>query len=115
MVGVVRGLGHLEDAATLSLGAMPQDLDRFRKLTTAGPWLEPGFAAVAGLFGVRPLRGGRDLNLANGAVDLGIPIAIASMSARYVANVIEEGYWLQDAATLEDGESHVGGRSAEAA
>ena len=86
--GVLHGLGHQQAAAALSRGAMPKDMDRFERLPDVGSRHWPGFAAVAGPFGVRPLRDRSDFDLANGALDLGIPIAIASMSARYLANVI---------------------------
>ena len=88
--GVVYGLGHREAAAALSRGAMPKDMDRFARNSVAGWGLEPGLAAVSGPFGVRPLRNEVDLDLASRALDLGIPIAIASMSADYLANVIED-------------------------
>lgn len=94
--GVVNGLGHREAAAVPSSGAMPKVMDRFENLAGTRWGIGPGFAAVAGPFGVRPLRGGSDLDLASAAVDLGIPIAVASMSARYLENAIDDVYRVPD-------------------
>ena len=59
-VGVVYGLGHREAAAAMSRGAIPERIDNFSPMHIAGQRGEEGFAAVAGPFGVRPLRGGSD-------------------------------------------------------
>ena len=91
--GVVYGLGHPEAAATLSRGAMPRGMNRFGGTRVAGWELEPGFATVAGPFGVQPLRNERDSGLASAALELGIPIAIASMSADYLESVLRNVNW----------------------
>ena len=99
--GVVRGLGHQGAAATLLRGVMPTYMDRFGETSIAGSMLEPGFAAVAGPFGVLPLRDERDFDLANASLDLGIPIAIASMSARYLENVIGAAFFAREGTAWE--------------
>ena len=72
---------------------MPRGMNRFGGTRVAGWELEPGFATVAGPFGVQPLRNERDSGLANAALELGIPIAIASMSADYLESVLRNVNW----------------------
>ncbi len=93
VAGVVNGLGHLDSALTISAGKMPTEMDDIENPAELGFDIEPGLAAVAGPFGVRPMRDRGDIELVNAARDLGIPVAVASMSARYLENVISDVGW----------------------
>ena len=104
--GVVYGLGHREAAATLSRGAMPRGMSPVGSIRVAGWELEPGFATVAGPFGVRPLRNERDFGLASAALELGIPIAIASMSADYLESVLRNVYGAKQGTAPEYDDIH---------
>ena len=89
---VMIGLGHGDAAATLpNDGRTRERLPGDTPLRVRGFDFPPGFAAVAGPFGFRPLRGIDDfLSAAPLLVDDSLPqMAVVSVSSRHVTSVPE--------------------------
>ena len=89
--GIMRGLGHEDIAGTHTAQQPPRYAKRRHGIQVGDLRIEPGFAAFLGPFGVHPLRNQNDFLLVRHALRLDMPVAIASLSERYVTNVIEGG------------------------
>ena len=89
---VLIGLGHDHAATTFPNDGRPRErLPGDTLLRVRGSDLPPGFAAAAGPFGFRPLRGVDDLLSVAGLLvdDSPIQIAVVSVSSRYASSVPE--------------------------
>lgn len=103
LYGVLEGLGHRnllpqddgrgvpefpEDF--LGDGAASERIPEYLRIRVGGQDLDPGFAAIVGSFGIRPLRGKNDLIQVTQVRDLNIDIAVASLSRRYIRSVVNQ-------------------------
>ena len=108
--GVMRGLGHPEAVEMLAVAEPSQRVPGELRIRVGDQDIEPGFAAIVGPFGVRPLRSKEDLLQASQifqvlqSLDLNLNnnIAVASLSSRYVTTVSQERLWPDEAETDDE-------------
>ena len=83
--GVLGGMGHPGSAQALDVAEQPIYRPEFPQLRIGDQWLEPGFAAMVGPFGVHPLRTREDRSLLLQLRDLNLNYAVASLSHSYIS------------------------------
>ena len=94
--GVLTGLGHSAAVDTLNVGTRSTRLPGDVSLRIGGRAIEPGFAAVLGPIGSYPLRASSDLDRVSLIREMTPNIALASLSSRYAAAIIQPPHRLED-------------------
>lgn len=100
--GVMRGLGHPEVEQVLGATELSEHFLRGLRIQVGDQSLEWGFSAIAGPFGVRPLRSEEDFGQIQLLRELNLSYAVASLSRRYVMTVIREQLWLDEEGTASE-------------
>lgn len=96
---VMRGLGHLEVEQVLGTTELSEHVPRDLRIRVGDQSLERGFTAIAGQFGVRPLRSEEDFGQIQLLRELNLSYAVASLSSRYFMTVTREHRWLDEEGT----------------
>ena len=86
---VVRELGHPEAADRLNVAESYIRTPGELGVRVGDKYLEPGFAAAVGPFGVQPLRARKDLFHLEQAIDTNLSIAVASLSSRFATSLTQ--------------------------
>ena len=104
--GVLEGLGHREILPQIDVmggseapedflddGELSERVPGDLRIHIGGQAIDPGFAAMVSPFGVDPLRDENDLLRVGQIRDLGLNVAVASLSSRYVRTVRQARRW----------------------
>ena len=89
--GVLEGLGHKWTEGSGSRLSQSRAAQIHRGLRVGSVRIEPGFGAILGPFGTRPLRDQEDLILLRKILEHEIGVAVVSLSQRYLSTLIEHG------------------------
>ena len=82
-------LGYRDIAETIA-SDRPTGLDRAVGISVGGREIEPGFPAAAGPFGILPIRDDDDIELVRMALAADWPVAVLTLSERYVRQAVED-------------------------
>lgn len=100
--GVMRGLGHLEVEQVLGTTELSEHAPGVLRIHVGDQSLEWGFSAIAGPFGVKPLRSKEDFGQVQRLRELNLSYAVASLASRYFMTVIREHRWLDEERTASE-------------